>query len=68
MYDEYIEQKILIEFNKILLRVKIYLIQNLQSNFIININILRRNNIDLQLCQNMLVINKTNVFLNYSSS
>ena len=44
--DEYIDQKILIEFNKLLLRVKIYLIQNFQSNLIIDMNILKRDDID----------------------
>ena len=66
--DEYIEQKVLIEFNKFSLRVKIYLIQNFQSNLIIDINILKRDDINFQLNKNMLIINKIDVLLNYSSS
>ena len=63
--DKYIEQDDLIEFNKKKLRVQIYLIQNFQSNLIIDINILKRNNINFQLSKNMLIINKIDVFLNY---
>ena len=66
--DEFIEQNVLIEFNKIFLRVKIYLIQNFQSSLIINMNVLKRNDINFQLSRNMLIINEIDVFLNYSSS
>ena len=66
--DEYINQKFLIEFNKFSLRVKIYLIKNFQSNLIIDMNILKRNDIDFQLNKNMLIINEIDVFLNYLSS
>ena len=66
--DKYIDQKVLIKFNKFSLRVKIYLIQNFQSNLIININILRRDDIDFQLSKNILIINKIDVLLNYLSS
>ena len=65
--DKYIDQEILIEFNKFSLRVKIYLIQNFQSNLIIDMNILKRNDIDFQLNKNMLIINEIDVFLNYLS-
>ena len=65
--DEYINQKFLIEFNKFSLRVKIYLIKNFQSNLIIDMNILKRNDIDFQLNKNMLIINEIDVFLNYLS-
>ena len=68
IYDEYIKQKILIKFNKLSLRVKIYLIQNFQLNLIINMNILKQNNINFQLSKNILIINKVDMLLNYLSS
>ena len=49
------------------MRVKIYLIQNFQSNLIIDMNILKRDDINFQLNKNMLIINEINVSLNYLS-
>ena len=45
IYDKFIEQNVLIEFNKIFLRVKIYLIQNFQLSLIIDMNVFKRNDI-----------------------
>ena len=65
--DEYVEQEILLNFNKFFIIVKIYLINRLQSNLIIDMNVLNRDDIDFQLNRNMFVINEMNVFLCYSS-
>ena len=44
--DEYIDTKVLLNSNKILIQMKIYLIDNFQSGFIININVLNKNDIN----------------------
>ena len=64
--DECIEKKILLNFNKFPIKIKTYLIDRLQSNLIIDMNVLNRDDIDFQLNRNMLVIKKMNVSLRYS--
>ena len=64
--DQYINTKILLSFNKILVQIKIYLINNLQSNFIIDINVLNRDNIDLLLNRKSLRIKNIEILLCYT--
>ena len=65
--DECIEQEILLNLNKFSIKIKTYLIDRLQSDLIIDMNVLNRDDIDIQLSRNMLVIEEVNVFLRYSS-
>ena len=65
--DECIEQKILLNFNKFSVKIKTYLINHLQSELIIDMNVLSRDDMNFQFNRNMLVIKKMNVFLRYSS-
>ena len=65
--DECIEQEILLNFNKFFVKIKTYLINHLQSNLIIDMNVLNRDDMNFQLNRNMFVIKKMNVFLRYSS-
>ena len=65
--DKYIEQKMLLELNKFFVTIKIYLINRLQSDFIIDMNFLNRDDIDLRFNRNTFVIKKVNVSLCYSS-
>ena len=64
--DECIEQEILLDFNKFSIKIKTYLIDRLQSDLIIDMNVLNRDDIDIQLNRNMLVIEEVNVLLRYS--
>ena len=66
--DECIEQEILLNFNKFSIKIKTYLVDRLQLNLIIDINVLSRDDIDIQLNRNMLVIEEMNVLLCYSST
>ena len=45
--NQYIKQNVLLNFNKISMFIKIYLINELQFELIININVFNKNNIDL---------------------
>ena len=65
--DECIEQEILLNFNKFSIKIKTYLVNCLQSNLIIDMNVLNRDDMNFQLNRNMLVIKNVNVFLRYSS-
>ena len=65
--NEYIDTKVLLNFNKISIQMKVYLIDNLQSNFIINMNILNKNDINLLLTRQVLKIKDIEILLCYVS-
>ena len=44
--NEYIKQKVLLNSNKVLMFIKIYIVNNLKSSFIININVFNKKDID----------------------
>ena len=47
--DQYIEYNVLLDLNRIPVSIKVYLINELQFDLIINMNVLNKNNIDLLL-------------------
>ena len=66
--DEYIDTKVLLNLNKIFIRMKAYLVDNFQSSFIININVLNKNDINLLLIRQALKIKDIEILLCYTSS
>ena len=66
MTNEYIDQKILLNFNKISLKFKIYLINDFQSNFIIDMNVIDRNDIDFFINKNIFKIDDTKISFAYA--
>ena len=66
--NQYIEQKMLLSFNKIFVFVKIYLINNFQFDLIININVLNKNNIDFLLNRQTLRVKNIEILFCYTSS
>ena len=65
--NEYIDTKILLSFNKIFIQMKIYLIDNFQSNFIINMNVLNKNDMNFLLIRQALKIKNIEILLCYIS-
>ena len=65
--DECIEQEILLDFNKFSVKINTYLIDRLQSDLIIDMNVLDRDDMNFQLSRNMFVIEEIDVLLRYSS-
>ena len=47
--NQYIEQKMLLNLNKIFIFMKTYLMNNFQFDLIINVNVLNKNDIDFLL-------------------
>ena len=66
--DEYIDTKILLDSNKIPVRIKTYLVNNLQSDLIIDMNVLNKDDIDLLLTCQALKIKDIEISLCYTSS
>ena len=66
--NQYIKQKMLLNFNKISVFVKIYLINNFQFDLIINMNVLNKNNIDLLLNRQTLKVKNIEILFCYTSS
>ena len=66
--DKYINTKVLLNLNKISVQIKTYLINNFQSSFIINMNVLNKNNINFLLIRQTLKIKNIEILLCYTSS
>ena len=66
--DEYIDTKILLNSNKISVQIKAYLMNNFQSDFIINMNVLNKNDINFLLIRQTLKIKDIEISLCYISS
>ena len=66
--NQYINQKMLLNFNKISVFIKIYLINNLQFDLIINMNVLNKNNIDFLLNRQALKVKNIEISFCYTSS
>ena len=67
MLNQYIEQKILLSLKKIFVLVKVYIINDLQSNLIIDMNVLNKDDIDLLLNRQVLRIKNVEISLFYTS-
>lgn len=63
--NQYIEQQILLNFNKIFVQIKIYLIDNLKSNLIIDINVLNKENMNLMFTRQILKMKDIEISLYY---
>ena len=66
--NQYIETKMLLSLNRISIRIKTYLVNNLQPDLIIDMNILNRGDIDLLLSRKSLRIKNTEIPLCYTPS
>ena len=58
----------LLNFNKVFVTIKIYLIKNLQFDFIIDMNVLNKNDIDFMLSRKSLKVKNIDISLCYASS
>ena len=65
---KYIEKKMFLNFCKIVVRVKTYLIKNFKFDFIIDMNVLNKNDIDFLFTRQILKIKNIEIFLYYVSS
>ena len=66
--DEYIEQKMFLKLDKILVFIKIYLINDFQLELIIDMNVLNKNDIDFLFSRQTLKIEDIEISLRYTSS
>ena len=66
--NKYIEKKMLLNFNKILVTIKVYLIKNLQFDFIIDMNVLNKSDIDFMLNRKSLKVKNIDILLCYAFS
>ena len=68
MLNEYIEQKVLLNSNKISVFIKTYIVNSLKPNFIINMNVLNKENIDFMLSRQTFRVKNIKISLCYVSS
>ena len=66
--NQYIKHNVLLNFNRISMFIKVYLINKLQFKLIININVFNRGNIDLLLNHQALKVKDTEISLCYTPS
>ena len=66
--NEYIEQDVLLSSKKISLSIKTYLVNNLLSDLIIDMNVLSRHDVNLQHDNKILKINDIEISLIYAAS
>ena len=66
--NKYIEKKMLLNSNKIFVIVKVYLVESFQSDFIIDMNVLNKDDIDFMLSRKSLKIENIDISLCYASS
>ena len=64
--NKYIEKKMLLNFNKVFVTMKVYLIKSFQFDFIIDINVLNKNDIDFMLNRKSLKIKNIDISLCYA--
>ena len=65
--NQYIDQKVLLSFNRISVFIKVYLMNNLQLDLIINMNVLNKNDIDFLLSRQALRVENIEILLCYTS-
>ena len=66
--NKYIEKKMLLNFNKVFVIIKAYLVEGLQFDFIIDMNVLNRTDIDFMLSRKSLRVKNIDISLCYASS
>ena len=66
--NKYIEKKMLLNFNKISVIIKVYLIKSFQFDFIIDMNVLNKDDIDFMLSRKLLKIKNIDISLCYALS
>ena len=66
--DQYINTEILLNFNRIFVQIKVYLVNNLQLELIIGMNVLNKGDIDLLFSRQSLRVGNIEISLCYTFS